>query len=213
MLLSARKEVQKMDPIRIGAFLKELRKERNMTQEAIAGKFGVTQRSVSRWENGTTMPDISILIELADFYDVDIRDLLRGERKVENMDNDMKETLEMVAEYTEADKAQLLKKVYICGQGTLIASLVLFIVHFISNFTNELVLTPIILIITCGIFGLNTMLAGLQLKGKMSKERKKKLLRITITIWIVVAVLLVIFMTFFLPKILVDVLGMGTPVA
>lgn len=213
MLLSARKEVQKMDPIRIGAFLKELRKERNMTQEAIAGKFGVTQRSVSRWENGTTMPDISILIELADFYDVDIRDLLRGERKVENMDTDMKETLEMVAEYTEADKAQLLKKVYICGQGTLIASLVLFIVHFISNFTNELVLTPIILIITCGIFGLNTMLAGLQLKGKMSKERKKKLLRITITIWIVVAVLLVIFMTFFLPKILVDVLGMGTPVA
>ena len=213
MLLSARKEVQEMDPIRIGAFLKELRKERNMTQEAIAGKFGVTQRSVSRWENGTTMPDISILIELADFYDVDIRDLLRGERKVENMDTDMKETLEMVAEYTEADKAQLLKKVYICGQGTLIASLVLFIVHFISNFTNELVLTPIILIITCGIFGLNTMLAGLQLKGKMSKERKKKLLRITITIWIVVAVLLVIFMTFFLPKILVDVLGMGTPVA
>lgn len=184
-----------------------------MTQEAIAGKFGVTQRSVSRWENGTTMPDISILIELADFYDVDIRDLLRGERKVENMDTDMKETLEMVAEYTEADKAQLLKKVYICGQGTLIASLVLFIVHFISNFTNELVLTPIILIITCGIFGLNTMLAGLQLKGKMSKERKKKLLRITITIWIVVAVLLVIFMTFILPKILVDVLGMGTPVA
>lgn len=213
MLLSARKEVQKMDPIRIGSFLKELRKERNMTQEAIAGKFGVTQRSVSRWENGTTMPDISILIELADFYDVDIRDLLRGERKVENMDTDMKETLEMVAEYTEADKAQLLKKVYICGQGTLIASLVLFIVHFISNFTNELVLTPIILIITCGIFGLNTMLAGLQLKGKMSKERKKKLLRITITIWIVVAVLLVIFMTFILPKILVDVLGMGTPVA
>lgn len=202
-----------MDPIRIGAFLKELRKERNMTQEAIAGKFGVTQRSVSRWENGTTMPDISILIELADFYDVDIRDLLRGERKVENMDTDMKETLEMVAEYTEADKAQLLKKVYICGQGTLITSLVLFIVHFISNFTNELVLTPIILIITCGIFGLNTMLAGLQLKGKMSKERKKKLLRITITIWIVVAVLLVIFMTFILPKILVDVLGMGTPVA
>ena len=79
MLVSARKEVQVMDPIRIGAFLKELRKERNLTQEALAGKFGVTQRSVSRWENGTTMPDISLLIELADFYDVDIRDLLRGD--------------------------------------------------------------------------------------------------------------------------------------
>ena len=202
-----------MDPIRIGAFLKQLRKERNLTQEAIAGKFGVTQRSVSRWENGTTMPDISILIELADYYDVDIRDLLRGERKNENIDTDMKETLEMVAEYTEADKAKILKKVYVCGQGTLIASVALFIVHFISYFTNELVLTPIILIITCGIFGLNTLLAGLQLKGKMSKDRYKKLLRITIIIWVIVAVILVIFMTFILPKILVDTLGMGTPVS
>lgn len=55
------------------------------------------------------------------------------------------------------------------------------------------------------------MLAGLQLKGKMSKERNKKLLRITIIIWVVIAVLLIIFMTFILPKILVDVLGMGTP--
>ena len=192
-----------MDPIRIGAFLKELRKERNMTQEAIAGKFGVTQRSVSRWENGTTMPDISILIELADYYDIDIRDLLRGERKSENMDTDMKETLEMVAEYTEADKAKILKRVYVCGQGTLIAAVALFIVYFISYFTNNLVLTPIALIIACGIFGLNSMLAGLQLKGKMSKEKKKKLLRITIIIWVVVAVLLVIFFTFILPSIMV----------
>ena len=212
MLVSARKEVQEMDPIRIGAFLRELRKERNLTQEALAEKFGVTQRSVSRWENGTTMPDISVLIELADFYDVDIRDLLRGERKSEIMDTDMKETLEMVAEYTEADKAKLLKKVYVCGQGTLIAAVALFIVYFISYFTNNLVLTPIALIIACGIFGLNSMLAGLQLKGKMSKEKKKKLLRITIIIWVAIAVILVIFLTFFLPKILVDTLGMGTPV-
>ena len=200
-----------MDPIRIGAFLKELRKEKNLTQEALAGKFGVTQRSVSRWENGTTMPDISLIIELADFYDVDIRDLLRGERKSENMDTDMKETLEMVAEYTEADKAKILKRVYVCGQGTLIAAVALFIVYFISYFTNDLVITPLALIIACGIFGLNNLLAGLQLKGKMSKERKKKLLRITIIIWVIVALILLIFMTFFLPKILVDVLGMGTP--
>ena len=200
-----------MDPIRIGAFLKELRKEKNLTQEALAGKFGVTQRSVSRWENGTTMPDISLMIELADFYDVDIRDLLRGERKSDEMDDDLKETLEMVAEYTEADKAKILKRVYVCGQGTLIAAVALFIVYFISYFTNDLVITPLALIIACGIFGLNTMLAGLQLKGKMSKERKKKLLRITIIIWVIVALILLIFMTFFLPKILVDVLGMGTP--
>jgi transcriptional regulator with XRE-family HTH domain len=203
MLVSARKEVQEMDPIRIGAFLKKLRKERNMTQEEIAGKYGVTQRSVSRWENGITMPDISIMIELADFYDVDIRELLRGERKSENMDTDMKETLEMVAEYTEADKAKILKKVYICGQGMLITAVALFVVYFLSYFTNEIVLTPLLLILAGGILGLNTLLAGLQLKGKMSKERNKKLLRITITIWIVVGILLLFFFTFVFPSIMV----------
>ncbi len=192
-----------MDPIRIGAFLKKLRKERNMTQEEIAGKYGVTQRSVSRWENGITMPDISIMIELADFYDVDIRELLRGERKSENMDTDMKETLEMVAEYTEADKAKILKKVYICGQGMLITAVALFVVYFLSYFTNEIVLTPLLLILAGGILGLNTLLAGLQLKGKMSKERNKKLLRITITIWIVVGILLLFFFTFVFPSIMV----------
>ncbi len=203
MLVSARKDVKEMDPIRIGAFLKKLRKERNMTQEEIAGKYGVTQRSVSRWENGITMPDISIMIELADFYDVDIRELLRGERKSENMDTDMKETLEMVAEYTEADKAKILKKVYICGQGMLITAVALFVVYFLSYFTNEIVLTPLLLILAGGILGLNTLLAGLQLKGKMSKERNKKLLRITITIWIVVGILLLFFFTFVFPSIMV----------
>ena len=56
-----------MDQMKIGAYLKELRKEKNLTQEQIAEKFGVSQRSVSRWENGYTMPDIRVLIELADY--------------------------------------------------------------------------------------------------------------------------------------------------
>ena len=61
-----------------------------------------------------------MMIELADFYDIDIRELLRGERESEKMDTDMKETLVMVAEYTEAEKAKILNKVYVCGQGMLI---------------------------------------------------------------------------------------------
>ena len=201
-----------MDQIKIGNFLKELRKEHNLSQEQLADKFNISSRSVSRWENGNTMPDISMMIELADFYDIDIRDLLRGERKSEKMDEDLKETLVMVADYTEAEKAKILKKVYICGQGMLITSVASLIVYFLSYYIDELVLTPFLLILAGGIFAINTILAGLQLKGKMSRERNRKLIRITITVWIVIAVILLIFMTFFLPKILVDVLGMGTPV-
>ena len=86
-----------MDQIKIGAFLKELRNDNNLTQEQLAEKFGVSQRSVSRWENGNTMPDISILIELADYYEIDLRELLNGERKENTiMNKDLKETLVMV---------------------------------------------------------------------------------------------------------------------
>ena len=120
-----------MDQIKIGNFLKELRKEHNLSQEQLADKFNISSRSISRWENGNTMPDISMMIELADFYDIDIRDLLRGERKSEKMDEDLKETLVMVADYTEAEKAKILKKVYICGQGMLITSVASLIVYFL----------------------------------------------------------------------------------
>lgn len=199
-----------MDTIKVGAFLKELRKEHNLSQEQLADKFNVSSRSVSRWENGNTMPDISIMIELADFYDVDIRDLLRGERKSEKMEENLKETLEMVAEYTEADKAKILKKVYICGVGTLITSVASLIFFFITYFWDtEIFLTPFLLILASGIFGINTMLAGLQLKGKMSKKRNKKLIAISVTIWVVLAIIILLFLTFVLPTILFYTIGPG----
>ena len=70
-----------MDQKRIGSFLRELRTEKGLTQEQLAEKLNVSCRTVSRWENGNNMPDLSIIVELADFYDIDIRELLNGERK------------------------------------------------------------------------------------------------------------------------------------
>ena len=193
-----------MDQIKIGAFLKELRKEHELSQEQLAERFNVSSRSISRWENGNTMPDISVMIELADFYDIDIRDLLRGERKSEKMEENLKETLVMVADYTEADKAKILKKVYICGQGMLITSVLAMITYFISPLTGfQIVLTPFLLILAGGILGINTLLAGLQLRGRMSKQRNKKLIGITVAVWVTLAVLILFFMTFILPNILV----------
>ncbi len=195
-----------MDQIKIGAFLKELRKEHELSQEQLADRFNVSSRSVSRWENGNTMPDISIMIELADFYDVDIRDLLRGERKSEKMEKDLKETLVMVAEYTEAEKAKILNKVYVCGTGMLITSIGSMLAYFIAPFFNgNMVLTPFLLILAGGIFAINTMLAGLQLKGRMSKKRNKKLIAISVTVWVTLAVIILFFVTFILPKILYNI--------
>ena len=94
-----------MDQIKIGSFIKELRKEQNLTQEELAEKFNVARRTVSRWETGSNMPDLDILIEMADFYDVDLREILDGERKSEKMNDELKETVLKVAEYSnEASK-------------------------------------------------------------------------------------------------------------
>ena len=82
-----------MDQQKIGEFLKTLRKEKDLTQEELADKMNVSRRTVSRWETGSNLPDLSILVELADLYDVDMREIFNGERKNETMDKDLKETM------------------------------------------------------------------------------------------------------------------------
>ena len=96
-----------MNQQKIGVLLKELRKEKNLTQAELAEKLGVSNRSISRWENGMTMPDFDLLIELADFYGVDIREILDGERSNTNMDGQQKEELLLMAEYTNQEKRRL----------------------------------------------------------------------------------------------------------
>ena len=99
-----------IDQIKIGGFLRELRKEKKLTQEELAEKFGVSSRSVSRWENGNTLPELGILVELADYYEVDIREIIDGERKSEIMEKETKETLQKVADYAELDKKLVVKR-------------------------------------------------------------------------------------------------------
>lgn len=88
-----------MDQIKIGAFLKELRKEKELTQEQLAEELSVSGRTISRWETGSNMPDISMLVVLADFYEVSIPEIIAGERKSENMNQETRETAVAMAEY------------------------------------------------------------------------------------------------------------------
>lgn len=66
---------------KIGSFIQQLRKENNLTQEQLAEKLGVSNRSVSRWENGTTMPDIALMKCICDEFDISISELINGERQ------------------------------------------------------------------------------------------------------------------------------------
>ena len=96
-----------MDQRRIGSFLKELRRERNLTQEELAEKLNVSGRTISRWETGANMPDISLLVELAEFYDVSIPEIINGERKSEIMNEEVKETARSLSDYAEAINKRL----------------------------------------------------------------------------------------------------------
>lgn len=123
-----------MDQIKIGAFLKELRKEKDLTQEQLAEKLNVSGRTVSRWETGSNMPDISMLVEIADFYNVSIPEIIRGERKSENMDQETRDTAVAMAQYGQ-NAVKLGKQNVI---GILMAAFGIFIiVSALSIFPND----------------------------------------------------------------------------
>ena len=73
-----------MEQEKIGKFIAELRKEKNITQEQLAEKLDVTSKSISRWENGRTMPDYTLLKDLCNELDININELLSGEKIKEN---------------------------------------------------------------------------------------------------------------------------------
>ena len=99
-----------MNPKKIGEFLKGLRKEKGLTQEQLAEILHVSGRTISRWETGINMPDLSILIQIAEFYDVEIKEILDGERKGGIiMDKEWKETLTKVADYNTLEKEKAAK--------------------------------------------------------------------------------------------------------
>lgn len=107
-----------MDQIKIGSFMKELRKEKGLTQEQLAEQFDVSRRTVSRWETGSNLPNLDILIEMADYYGIELRELLDGERKSEKGNEELKETVLKVAEYNNNEKEvkrEKLNKCFIIG--------------------------------------------------------------------------------------------------
>ena len=138
-----------MDQKAIGAFLKRLRKEKGLTQEQLAERFYVSSKTVSRWETGSNMPDVGTLIDLADFYDVDIRELIDGERKSEMMDKETKDTLKKVAAYAcEGEKQTYSKtmKIVISVCITVLVYVILYV--FLSTMRTDLL--PLVFVIGGG---------------------------------------------------------------
>lgn len=124
-----------MDQKKTGNLLKKLRSEKGLTQEQLAEILNVSNRTVSRWETGSNMPDISLLVEIADFYDISIPEIINGERKSEKMNEEVKEVKEVaktMSDYARAEKEAIVKNIRIIS----VMGLVAFVVHALLDATG-----------------------------------------------------------------------------
>ncbi len=105
-----------MDQIKIGKFIAKCRRNQGLTQMQLAEKLGITDRAVSKWENGRSMPDSAIMLDLCLVLKIDVTDLLNGE--VVTMDNYKEKfeqnMLDMVKQKEKSDK-ELLELEWIIG--------------------------------------------------------------------------------------------------
>ncbi len=104
-----------MDQIKIGKFIQEKRKEKGITQQELAEKLNITDRAISKWENGKCMPDVGIMQELCEILNITINDLFSGE--VVNMKDTEKKLEENLLEMTkvkeEKDRQLLSLEIFI----------------------------------------------------------------------------------------------------
>ncbi len=115
-----------MDQIKIGNFIQEKRKEKNITQLELAERLGITDRAVSKWENGICLPDAGTMPELCSILDISINDLFSGEEvDMKNNEKKLEENLlEMTKAKEERDK-QLLHVEYVVGLISIIVFIIL----------------------------------------------------------------------------------------
>ena len=122
-----------MDQKKIGNFLKALRKEKNLTQEQAADRLGVSGRTISRWETGAYMPDISLLVDIAEMYGVDVRDIIDGERKDINMNSEVKDVAVKMAGYSNMQTESIKKWIKTMSVSLLTVSVFLVIMEFVTS--------------------------------------------------------------------------------
>lgn len=125
-----------MDQVKIGKFIAERRKLANLTQFQLAEKLSVTDRAVSKWENGRTMPDSSIMLELCSILKISVNDLLSGE--IVTMEDYNKELennlLETIKQKEQSDKS-LLRLEWVVG---ILSIIVMFVPILIGALLPEL---------------------------------------------------------------------------
>ncbi|EKN42486.1 DNA-binding protein [Clostridium botulinum A2 117] len=152
-----------MNQIEIGIFIAKCRKEMNLTQEQLAEKLSITNRAVSKWETGKSIPDASLMLELCDVLKINVNELLSGKKlnEAEIEEKSEKNTLSLIATRHELANMQILTEILIIV-GIIVA------ITLTSLLAVSIVQKVITIIIGCFIWGF-----GLWLKIKIRKAIDK----------------------------------------
>ena len=123
-----------MDQIKIGKFIASCRKGQGMTQAVLAEKLGISDRAVSKWETGKSMPDSGIMLELCDLLKINVNELLSGEKiMAEFYDKRAEENLLAMKRQIEEKNRQMLRAEYWIIIPAVLAGLVMvFVASFVE---------------------------------------------------------------------------------
>ncbi len=123
-----------MDQIKIGKFIASCRKEQGMTQAILAEKLGISDRAVSKWETGKSMPDSGIMLELCELLKINVNELLSGERiMAELYDKRVEENLlEMKREIEEKNRQMLMTEYMVVIPAVIAGMVIVFVIAFIA---------------------------------------------------------------------------------
>ena len=181
---------------KISKNIKKFRAEKNLTQEQLADVFNVSARTVSRWETGSNMPDISILVEIADYYDLDVREILNGERS--NALPAGSSSIKDIAEYADKDKEKLAVKTRLYAIAGIIGIITYLCLRafgnpdsIIINLIASLSLVAVYAALASSLIYTSNRLQTLQRKLKMKLKKNLLLIILTLVIGIILLLLVV----------------------
>ena len=132
-----------MEQVKIGKFIASKRKEQGLTQLQLSEKLGITDRAVSKWETGKSLPDASLMPELCKLLKITINDLLCGEVvSVENYNEKAEKALLEMVKKEEMQNKKLMMYENVIGFGSTLSFLiqVLVAVFFVKNTTAQILL-------------------------------------------------------------------------
>ena len=153
-----------MNQEKIGSFIASCRKEKGLTQASLAEKLGITDRAVSKWENGKSMPDASLMLPLCELLQINVNELLTGERlSMENYKENAEENLVLLKEEEEKNNKRLLELENVIGWSCTIAYLVLL---FAACFAVESTIWRIGMILTAAVL----LFVGVMFALKIERE-------------------------------------------